>query len=84
MDDFKVVYFPVNESDEAKLGATIKGTSSKYKEAHEKVSNMFTKKGAEFTVNKRKVKVLDNPKEKGCAKADIEVTTLKGERGLSV
>ena len=81
-NDFKIVFYPENAEDEDKTGATIKGNNARYKEAQDKISTMFTKKGAEYTVNKRKIKVLDNPKEKGCIKSEVEVTTAKGERGI--
>ena len=81
-EDFDIAFYPEKAADEDKMGATVKGTSTEYKESQEKIADMFTKKGAEYTINKRKVKVLDTPKEKGCIRAEVAVTTLKGERGI--
>ena len=62
--DYEVVFYPEKNPEDEKLGATIKGSSRKYREAHDKTANMFNKKGAEYTVNKNIRDVQTRPTRK--------------------
>ena len=81
-DDHNVYYdiemIPKRNSSETKTGVTIKGDSSEYIEGHGKIKKMLDQKGANFLINGRGLRILDNAKNKPIK---VEIKPLKGPSG---
>ena len=76
--------YPETDIDDEKLGLTIKGASEEFKVAHSKIALLVSKKGEEVEIDNIKLKTIDNPHEKGCVKAIVEVTKSEIIKGKAV
>ena len=77
-DFYEFVMVPEVNLYENKTGVTFKGDSQEYLEAHKKIAKLLNKKGAKMCVNDRKIRILDNPKNKPIK---VEIQPVKGPIG---
>ena len=75
---YEYTMIPQSNCDEKKTGVTFKGDTTEYLTARDMIFELFNKKGLQMLINNRKLRILDNAKNKPIK---IDVKPRKGASG---
>ena len=75
---YECTMIPECNADDKETGVTFKGDTTEYLSARDIIFDLFNKKGLKMSINNRKMRILDNAKNKPIK---IEVKSHKGVSG---